>query len=110
MKRALTISAAALAAAFALAGCGASPGTSENTGMAGMGRGSSSASVTAANTSSDHNAADALFVQAMIPHHNQEVSMSGTVLKKHNIDARVTALARTSKPPKPRRSSRCPAG
>ncbi len=39
------------------------------------------------------NAADAMFAQMMIPHHEQAVAMSETVLAKPGLDARVVALA-----------------
>ncbi|MEO5321450.1 DUF305 domain-containing protein [Arthrobacter sp. CC3] len=88
MKKILTISATALAAAIALAGC--SGGGS----MPGMDMGSSSKSSSSAPvTAGDHNAADTMFAQMMIPHHAQAVEMSDMLLKKQNIPAAVTALA-----------------
>ncbi|MCW2811367.1 MAG: uncharacterized protein JWP61_1825 [Friedmanniella sp.] len=39
------------------------------------------------------NAADVMFVQGMIPHHQQAVEMSDTLLKKAGITADTTALA-----------------
>jgi uncharacterized protein (DUF305 family) len=92
--------AAFLAAALGLAGCGA-----------GQGSGSSSTASSAA-AQTDHgahsmpmgspagsssqgafNAADAMFAQMMIPHHEQAVEMSGIVLDKPGLDGRVAALA-----------------
>ena len=65
------------AASLALAGCGAA---------------SPSASASAS-SSAGANAADAMFAQMMIPHHEQAVEMSDVVLGKPGVDARVTALA-----------------
>ncbi|HSL36390.1 MAG TPA: DUF305 domain-containing protein [Arthrobacter sp.] len=91
MKKNLTISAAALAAVMALAGCstpGASGGSSSMPGMDHSTMGSSAAPAAA-----DHNGSDTMFVQGMIPHHAQAVEMSDIILKKQGIDARITALA-----------------
>ena len=97
MKKTLTISATisafGISAAIALAGCaGTSGSTPTNTmpgkGSAGMGMASSSAPATA-----DHNAADTMFTQGMIPHHAQAVEMSDMMLRKQGMDARITALA-----------------
>lgn len=88
MKKILTISAAAIAATIALAGC--SGGGS----MPGMDMGSSSKSSSSAPvTAGDHKAADTMFAQMMIPHHAQAVEMSDMLLKKQSIPAAVTALA-----------------
>lgn len=91
MKKTLTISAAALAAMLALAGCstpGSSGGSSSMPGMDHSTMGSSAAPAAA-----DHNGSDTMFVQGMIPHHAQAVEMSDIILKQQGIDARVTALA-----------------
>lgn len=90
MKKILTISAASIATALALAGCSGSAGG----GMPGMnhdstGTSSSSAPVAAG----DHNPDDTMFAQAMIPHHAQAVQMSDMILTKQNIPSAVTALA-----------------
>jgi uncharacterized protein (DUF305 family) len=89
MKKTLTLSAAALAAVIALTGCstGSSSGGSSMPGM------DHSTSPAPAAGNADHNGSDAMFAQAMIPHHTQAVEMSGMILKKQGIDARVTALA-----------------
>ena len=96
----LTLSAAAIAAALALAGCSAgssapsaTPSSSASSAgsMPGMGPGMMSSSAPAAST--EHNAADTMFVQGMIPHHEQAVEMSETMLKKKDIPASVTDLA-----------------
>lgn len=88
MNKALILSASILAAALALTGCAAGPGGST---MPGMDHGSMGP--TAAAPVADHNAADTMFAQGMIPHHAQAVEMSEMMLKKTGIDARVGALA-----------------
>ena len=89
--------AAALAASLGLAGCAASSGS--GTGMP-MDHGSPGAMSTtmpgAGSTPSagaDHNQADVMFAQMMIPHHSQAVEMSDIILGKPDIDPRVTDLA-----------------
>lgn len=91
MKKNLPISAAALAAVMALAGC-STPGTSGgSSSMPGMDHSTMGSS--AAPAAADHNGSDTMFVQGMIPHHAQAVEMSDIILKKQGIDARITALA-----------------
>lgn len=91
MKKTLAISATALAAVIALAGCstGSVSGGSTGSGMDHSSMPASSAPAAAA----DHNGSDAMFAQAMIPHHAQAVEMSDMILKKQGIDASITALA-----------------
>ncbi|WP_415856292.1 DUF305 domain-containing protein [Sinomonas sp. G460-2] len=92
------------AAALALAGCGAPGSAPSSTAQApdhsghampmSTASGSATASAPAtAPASAAFNAADAMFAQMMIPHHEQAVSMSETVLAKPGLDARVAALA-----------------
>jgi uncharacterized protein (DUF305 family) len=91
----LTLSATVVAAAIALAGCstGTGPGSS-GTSMPGMDHGSSSAPAgSAPAAAAEHNAADVMFAQMMIPHHTQAVTMSEIILAKADIPAEVTALA-----------------
>lgn len=91
MKKNLPISAAALAAVMALAGC-STPGTSGgSSSMPGMDHSTMGSS--AAPAAADHNGSDTMFVQGMIPHHAQAVEMSDIILKKQGVDARITALA-----------------
>nr|WP_241742893.1 DUF305 domain-containing protein [Arthrobacter bussei] len=45
--------------------------------------------------SAEHNGADVMFAQMMIPHHLQAVEMSGMILAKDGIDPQVTGLATT---------------
>ncbi|WP_426987759.1 DUF305 domain-containing protein [Pseudarthrobacter sp. Y6] len=97
MKKTLTFSAVSIAAAIALAGC--STGTS-NQPMSGMNHsssgpmaGSSPMSSMMPDASADHNAADIMFSQMMIPHHSQAVEMSDIMLAKTGLPAAVTSLA-----------------
>jgi uncharacterized protein (DUF305 family) len=89
--------AAALAASLGLAGCAANAGSGN--GMP-MDHGSSnpmSSTMPSAGTmpsaNADHNQADIMFAQMMIPHHAQAVEMSGIILAKPDMPAEVTALA-----------------
>ncbi|NHW48601.1 DUF305 domain-containing protein [Paenarthrobacter sp. MSM-2-10-13] len=93
-KKFLPVAATAIAAAIALAGCGSSGGSgSSGTPMPGMDHGSNSSSASNPAAAADHNAADVMFAQMMIPHHAQAVEMSDMILKKQDIPADVTALA-----------------
>jgi uncharacterized protein (DUF305 family) len=75
----IAVAAGLIAASLALAGCGATGARPS------------------ASSSSGANAADAMFAQMMIPHHEQAVEMSDVVLSKPGVDARVTALAQQIK-------------
>ncbi|HKU34402.1 MAG TPA: DUF305 domain-containing protein [Paenarthrobacter sp.] len=88
-KQFLPVAATAIAAAIALAGCSGTPGPS-GTSMPGMDHGNMNNSQSAA---SDHNAADVMFAQMMIPHHAQAIEMSDLILNKQGVPASVTALA-----------------
>ena len=44
-----------------------------------------------------HNQADMMFARMMIPHHQQAIQMSDTILAKQGIDARVVDLAKQIK-------------
>ncbi|TLM84676.1 DUF305 domain-containing protein [Pseudarthrobacter sp. NamE5] len=86
--------AAALAASIGLAGCAAGSGSSGGNTMHGSNHGSPSAmSSMMPDASADHNQADIMFSQMMIPHHAQAVEMSDLVLAKQDMPAEVTALA-----------------
>ncbi|GER23133.1 DUF305 domain-containing protein [Zafaria cholistanensis] len=95
MKRTI-VPVSLFALALALAGCasGPEPGASTEAphGHSSMGvdHGSASPSSEAV---VDHNAADATFARMMIPHHQQAVQMSETILAKDGIDAPVVELA-----------------
>lgn len=93
-----TIATLALAATVGLAGC-----ANDNAGdMPGMDHGSGSSqepSSTSASSSvaGEFNNADVMFAQLMIPHHEQAVSMSDTILRKSDVNPDVTALAKEIK-------------
>jgi uncharacterized protein (DUF305 family) len=55
--------------------------------------GSTSSSVSSPAAAQQHNQADVTFAQHMIPHHQQAIEMSDTVLAKQGIDARVIDMA-----------------
>ncbi len=99
LKVALT--ALAVGTTLGLAGCGSndaggmggmnpsSPASSQMSQMPSpMGSSSSTAS-----TAGQFDAADVMFAQMMIPHHQQAVAMSDTLLKKSGVTAETTALA-----------------
>ena len=81
-RQLLTIGVAALAVLTTLTACNST--SSEATHSA-----TTSSSVAA----QQHNQADVTFAQHMIPHHQQAIEMSDTVLAKQGIDPRVIDLA-----------------
>lgn len=83
-RAAMAAIALAAGASIALTACG----DSSSQGSA------SPASASVSDRAGSHNAADAMFVQMMIPHHRQAVEMSDMLLAKSGIDPRVTSLAR----------------
>ena len=85
-KRAILIGAGAAAALVISAGCSGSESGPEQSG-------GGSSSATAESSNQDHNDADVMFAQHMIPHHEQAIEMSDVVLAKKGIDPRVTDLA-----------------
>ena len=96
MTKTLTLSATALAAVLVLAGC--STGSGSNTMPGGMDHSTMAGAPAPTSTGPaagnvDHNGSDAMFAQAMVPHHAQAVEMSDAILKKPGMDARVTVLA-----------------
>ena len=78
MKR--TLMSVALAGALALAGCSAAEETAPD-------------STTEAGEQAEHNDADVMFAQMMIPHHEQAIEMADAVLATPDVDPRVTELA-----------------
>jgi uncharacterized protein (DUF305 family) len=83
---------AAVAAAVAFAGCSTDDGTS------GMGHNAASPAATSSATPvGEFNEADVMFVQMMIPHHEQAIDMSDMVLSKSGINPEVQALAKQIK-------------
>ena len=89
--------AAALAASLGLAGCAANAGSGNSMPMDHGSASPMSSTMPGAGMSpaadADHNQADIMFAQMMIPHHAQAVEMSGIILDKQDIPAEVTALA-----------------
>lgn len=94
MKKLAPVSAAALAAAILLAGCGADTsapdsGPAAESNMPGMDHHDNADSTDAA----DHNGADTMFAQMMLPHHEQAILMSDMMLAKDGLDPRIEELA-----------------
>ena len=98
-----TLTVAALAASLGLAGCADGSGTSGSASASaqasetGGHTSSSPAATPAPDASADHNDADVVFAQMMIPHHAQAVEMSDIILSKPDVPADVAALAATLK-------------
>ena len=93
-NRSLLIGAGAIVALVVGTGCSSGNGGNEQAGQPSSA--SAAASATAA-PGQDHNQADVMFAQHMIPHHQQAIEMSDIVLAKQGIDARVTVLAKQIK-------------
>ena len=89
--------AAALAASLGLAGCAANAGAGSSMPVDHGSSGAMSSTMPSAgstpNAGADHNQADIMFAQMMIPHHSQAVEMSDIILAKAGMPADVTALA-----------------
>lgn len=92
--RLIALTSGALVTAAALAGCtaGSSGNDSGMGSMSGMNHGSSSPVAP-----SSHNQADLTFAMSMVPHHQQAIEMSDTLLAKQGVDSRVTDLAQKVK-------------
>ncbi|WP_255770683.1 DUF305 domain-containing protein [Pseudarthrobacter sulfonivorans] len=89
-----TVIAAALTASLGLAGCAAESTPAGGITMPGMhGASSGPMSGMMPDADDDHNQADIMFAQMMIPHHAQAVEMSDIMLAKQDIPADVTTLA-----------------
>lgn len=93
--RLIALTSGALLTAAALAGCTAGASGSD-TGMGNMPGMNHNTPSTDAGTS-DHNQADVTFATMMVPHHQQAIEMSDTLLAKQGVDARVTELAQKIK-------------
>lgn len=94
VKKFIVLSTTALAAVIALSGC--STGTGET--MPVMDHSASATtSQTAAVTGGEHNSADTMFAQMMIPHHEQAVEMSEIMLAKSSLDSKIETLAQDIK-------------
>ena len=104
MNRASSLTAVALASALALAGCGTggeqnTDAASETTSSTAAATGAGSPSSTPSGATSgepiaeEHNDDDVMFAQMMIPHHQQAVDRSETLLAKDDIPADVQDFA-----------------
>ncbi|MHA7155589.1 DUF305 domain-containing protein [Arthrobacter sp. TMN-50] len=93
MKRYLSLSVLSVATIVTLAGCGSdtNPATSVDEPSASTPETTSAEST--AEVSPEHNDADAMFAQSMIPHHQQAVEMSDVMLAKDNVSPDVVNLA-----------------
>ena len=91
MKRSLSLSALSLAAVVVLAGCGSETGPASDPPTPTPETGSTTQSDTEA--SAEHNDADVMFAQMMIPHHQQAVEMSELMLEKDGVSPEITELA-----------------
>lgn len=101
-----TVTALTLGLTLGLAGCG---GSNDAGGMGGMDHGSGSPQMSqmpspsasdaspSSSAAAQFNDADVMFVQGMLPHHQQAVEMSDMLLKKSGVSAETTALAQQIK-------------
>lgn len=115
MKRTMTLTALALASALTLTACGtgaqdenagaeasatatssapaATPAATDTATPSATESATSSATGSAEEVSAEHNDADVMFAQMMIPHHQQAVEMSEILLAKDDVPAEVAAFA-----------------
>lgn len=112
MKRSLSLATLSLAAALTLSACGTDDGSTAGTGTGSTDTSSSAPAAPAtsapggaspsgdatASTRSDpaadeHNAADVMFAQMMLPHHEQAVEMSELMLAKDGVSPEIADLA-----------------
>jgi uncharacterized protein (DUF305 family) len=89
-RQVLIIGAAGLAALLTMSACSSSGNKSATSSTSSAG---SSTASTSAPAASAHNQADVTFAQNGIPHHEQAIPMSDTILGKQGIDPRVIQLA-----------------
>ena len=100
MKRTTTLSTLALASALALTGCGTGADEQDTGTSAETAAPATAAPETPSTTSAseepiaeEHNDADVMFAQMMVPHHEQAVEMSETLLAKEEVPAEVADFA-----------------
>ena len=115
MKRTMTLTALTLASALTLTACGtgaqdenagaeasatatgsapaATPAATDTATPSATESATSSATGSAEEVSAEHNDADVMFAQMMIPHHQQAVEMSEMLLAKDDVPAEVAAFA-----------------
>jgi uncharacterized protein (DUF305 family) len=100
VKRSTTLTTLALASALALAGCGTS-GAQEGAGTDAETAAPAASAPAATSTgaasgepiAAEHNDADVMFAQMMLPHHEQAVEMSEMLLAKDDVPAEVAEFA-----------------
>ncbi|MEX5261001.1 DUF305 domain-containing protein [Kocuria sp. CPCC 205263] len=100
MKRSTTLTTLALASALALAGCGTS-GAQEGAGTDSETAASAASAPAVTSTgaasgepiAAEHDDADVMFAQMMLPHHEQAVEMSEMLLAKDDVPAEVAEFA-----------------
>lgn len=98
MKRTLVLSTLAVASTLALAACGeatdaTTSATSTTTTTPETTETTTATTEADGEISADHNDADIMFAQMMIPHHQQAVEMSEMLLAKEGIPAQVVEFA-----------------
>lgn len=102
MKRTLVLSTLAVASTLALAACGEATDATTDATTSATSTTTTTPETTETTTatteadgeiSADHNDADIMFVQMMIPHHQQAVEMSEMLLAKEGIPAQVVEFA-----------------
>lgn len=98
MKRTLVLSTLAVASTLALAACGeatdaTTSATSTTTTTPETTETTTATAEADGEISADHNDADIMFAQMMIPHHQQAVEMSEMLLAKEGIPAQVVEFA-----------------
>lgn len=102
MKRTLILSTLAVASTLALAACGEATDATTSATTSATSTATTTPETTETTTatteadgeiSADHNDADIMFAQMMIPHHQQAVEMSETLLAKEGIPAQVVEFA-----------------
>lgn len=102
MKRTLILSTLAVASTLTLAACGEATDATTSAPTSATSTATTTPETTETTTatteadgeiSADHNDADIMFAQMMIPHHQQAVEMSETLLAKEGIPAQVVEFA-----------------
>ena len=100
MKRTTALSTLALASALALTGCGTGADEQDTGTSAETAAPATAAPETPSTTSAseepiaeEHNDADVMFAQMMVPHHEQAVEMSEMLLAKDDVPAEVAEFA-----------------
>ncbi len=93
--RTLALASAALTTALVLAGCTPAGDDSDAGSMPGIDQ--SATPMMPTESAADVNMTDQMFVQMMIPHHEQAIEMADSILDKDGVDQRVVDLAQQIK-------------